>query len=668
MQHAHNPVDWYPWGEEALQRAIAEDKPILVSIGYAACHWCHVMERESFEDVETARIMNENFINIKIDREERPDLDHIYMDAVQAMTGAGGWPLNVFLTPGKHAFYGGTYFPPVKAYNRPSWKEVLLALSQAFKERRQEIEAQAGNMTEHLTQSSRFGTNAVAKLLVPHDELFTHGQCDIIYQNIMQQADRVWGGFGNAPKFPGTFVIQYLLRYHHSFKVPSALEQALLSLDKMLQGGLYDQLGGGFARYSTDAEWLAPHFEKMLYDNALLIDVLSEAYQITGDLTYAQTISETLSFIKRELTDAEGAFYAALDADSEGVEGKFYIWSKEEVIEILGTDAAIFCQFYDVTEEGNWEEQNILWITQPVPVFAAANGLDEQELRNKLAACREKLMAVRATRIRPGLDDKILLGWNALMIHACCKAYAALGTADYREMAVKAAEFCLKNLQQVDKQGFYHTFKAGKAKYPAFLDDYACLIRALTALQEVTGEFRWLEKAKELTSFVLTNFSDETNLFFYYTEVGQGDVIVRKKEVYDGATPSGNAVMAGNLWYLSIVYDNKEWADRAMRMIFEQSQTVVRYPTSFGIWGGLMLQRVQGVKEIAVVGPGYRSEMERAGRYYIPFKVLLGAEKDKAGVPLLEHREQAGKTWTYLCEDYHCIKPVSDIQEIFNLI
>jgi uncharacterized protein YyaL (SSP411 family) len=656
MQHAHNPVDWYPWGEEALQRAITEDKPILVSIGYAACHWCHVMERESFEDVETARIMNENFINIKIDREERPDLDHIYMDAVQAMTGSGGWPLNVFLTPGKHAFYGGTYFPPVKAYNRPSWKDVLLALSQAFKERRGDIETQADNMTEHLTQSSRFGTNAAAELLLPHDELFSREQCDTVYQNIMQQADKVWGGFGNAPKFPGTFIIQYLLRYYHSYKVPEALEQALLSLDKMLQGGLYDQLGGGFARYSTDAQWLAPHFEKMLYDNALLIDVLSEAYQITEDLTYAQTIKETLAFIKRELTDTEGAFYAALDADSEGVEGKFYTWSKEEVDSILGADAAIFSQFYDVTEEGNWEEQNILRILKP-----------DLAVRDKLATCREKLMAVRATRIRPGLDDKILLGWNALMIHAYCKAYAALGIEEYRETAAKAAEFCLKNLQQIDKQGFYHTFKAGKAKCPAFLDDYACLIRALNSLQEITGEFRWLEKAAELTEFVLTNFSDETNLFFYYTEAGQGDVIVRKKEVYDGATPSGNAVMAGNLWYLSIVYDKKEWADRAMRMVFEQSQTVVRYPTSFGIWAGLMLQRVQGIKEIAVVGAGYRLKMEQAGRRYIPFKVLLGAEKDRPGVPLLEHREEIGETWIYVCEDYHCIKPVRDIQEIFNL-
>jgi uncharacterized protein YyaL (SSP411 family) len=668
MQHAHNPVDWYPWGEEALQRAIQEDKPILVSIGYAACHWCHVMERESFENPETARIMNEHFINIKIDREERPDLDHIYMDAVQAMTGSGGWPLNVFLTPQKHAFYGGTYFPPVKAYNRPSWTDVLLALSQAFKERREDIETQADNMTAHLKQSSQLGSNAAAELLIPHNELFTRAQCDTMYQNIMQQADTQWGGFGNAPKFPGTFIIQYLLRYHHSFKEPAALDQALLSLNKMLQGGIYDQLGGGFSRYSTDVEWLAPHFEKMLYDNALLVDVLCEAYQLTGNRVYAQTVAETLTFVQRELTDAGGAFYAALDADSEGVEGKFYVWSKEEIDTVLGDDAAVFCEFYNVLPEGNWEEENILRILQPLPAFAAERGLDEGLLYRKLANGRGKLMEVRDGRVRPGLDDKILLGWNALMIHACCRAYAALGGGEYKEMAVSAAKFCIDNLQLIDKQGFYHTFKSGKAKYPAFLDDYAYLIKAFIALQEVTGEFSWLERAGELTEYVLSNFSDETNLFFYYTEEGQQDVIVRKKEVYDGATPSGNAVMASNLWYLSVVYNRKEWADRAMRMIFEQSQTVVRYPTSFGIWGGLMLQAVKGVKEIAIVGDDYRAKMRDTGKRYIPFKVLLGAERDRAGVPLLEHREQTGKTWIYVCEDYHCIKPVSDIEEIFNLI
>lgn len=667
LQHAHNPVDWYPWGEEALQRAKAEDKPILVSIGYAACHWCHVMERESFENEATARIMNEHFINIKIDREERPDLDHIYMDAVQAMTGSGGWPLNVFLTPDKLPFYGGTYFPPVKAFNRASWTEVLLALSQAFQERREDLETQAQNMRDYLAQASASSGSIDQLKLVPKGELFTREQCDTIFSNMMQQADRNWGGFGSAPKFPGTFIIQYLLRYHHSFKEPKALEQALLSLDKMIQGGIYDQLGGGFARYSTDAKWLAPHFEKMLYDNALLVDVMSEAYQLTGNELYARTIADTLGFVEREMTDAGGGFYSALDADSEGVEGKFYVWSKAEVEALLGADAPLFCAYYDVTEEGNWEEQNILWVTKPAAIFAAEHGITVEALESNLAISREKLMAARAKRIRPGLDDKIILGWNALMVHSCCRAYAAVGVEKYKEMAVKALNFCLNSLQHADKQSFFHTFKGGIAKYPAFLDDYAWLVRALIAMQEVTGDVEWLEKAKELSAYVVANFSDEGGIYFYYTEAGQEDVIVRKKEVYDGATPSGNAVMASNLLYLSTVYDRKDWSERAIAMLAGQSQTAVRYSTSFGVWSGLLLQLVMGVKEIAVVGGDYKSRMRDTNRHYIPFKVMLGAVTDMPGIPLLEQRERPGETLIYVCEDYHCIKPVNYIEEIIYL-
>lgn len=662
-------MDWYPWGEEALQKALQEDKPILVSIGYAACHWCHVMERESFEDEATARVMNEHFINIKIDREERPDLDHIYMDALQAMTGAGGWPLNVFLTPDKRPFYGGTYFPPVKAYNRPSWKEVLLALSQAFKERRNDIEEQAATLTSHLSQSNQFGTQSESLVHIPREELFTRAQCDTIYQNILSQADKVWGGFGRAPKFPGTFSIQYLLRYHHSFDAPDALKQALLSLDKMIQGGIYDQLGGGFARYSTDEQWLAPHFEKMLYDNALLIDVLSEAYQLTRNEIYSQTITDTLAFIEREMMHTAGGFYSALDADSEGVEGKFYTWSYEEVQLVLGDKAPLFCECYDVTEHGNWEETNILWLRHPVKEFAAMKKIDAAALEQLLAGCRQQLMETRAPRIRPGLDDKILLGWNALMIHACCKAYAALGNEHYLTLATRAMEFCWQHLRQPENgQGFYHTWKNGQAKYPAFLDDCAFLIRALIALQEVSGNLDWLTRARELTEFVTEQFSDESGTYFYYTQLGQKDVIVRKKEIYDGAVPSGNAVMAANLRYLALVYDQRQWASRAQDMLARLSQTVVRYPTSFGVWAGELLQMVKGTHEIAVVGKDYLTRMRQVHDYYVPFKVLLGNEKDCPGLPLLEQREQAEKTLIYLCQDYHCIKPVNYIQEIVNLL
>src|SRR6187401_2781111 len=377
LQHAHNPVNWFPWGDEALDKARKENKPILVSIGYSACHWCHVMERESFEDEETARLMNEHFINIKIDREERPDLDHIYMDAVQAMTGSGGWPLNVFLTPEKKPFYGGTYFPPVIAFNRSSWKETLIAVSDAFRLKRHEIDAQAENLTEHLLNSNAFGLQKQNTDV----NIFSKEKVDEIFQNIMKSADKEWGGFGKAPKFPQTYTIQFLLRYAHYEKNEEALKQALLSLDKMIEGGIYDHISGGFARYSTDTEWLVPHFEKMLYDNALLVSVISEAYQITNDKRYKEVIEETIHFVQRELMHPEGGFYAALDADSEGEEGKFYVWDHAEVIELLKEDGVIFCDFFDIRPDGNWEGKNILQRKKKEEVFCREKNISLEELQ-----------------------------------------------------------------------------------------------------------------------------------------------------------------------------------------------------------------------------------------------------------------------------------------------
>ncbi|WP_246858922.1 thioredoxin domain-containing protein [Chitinophaga sp. XS-30] len=668
LQHAHNPVDWYPWGEEALQKAEREDKPVLVSIGYAACHWCHVMERESFEDEETARIMNEHFVNIKIDREERPDIDHIYMDALQAMSGSGGWPLNMFLLPNRQPFYGGTYFPPKQAYNRPSWKEVLLAVSEAFKTKRAELEEQATHLTQHLHQSNQFGMEAV-NMQLPREEQFTSAQCNAITLAIMGQADREWGGFGRAPKFPASFTIQYLLRYCRAHPDEEALQQAQLSLDKMIGGGIYDQLGGGFARYSTDEKWLAPHFEKMLYDNALLTDTLCEAWQLTGKARYAATIRQTLAFIRREMTSPEGGFYSALDADSEGVEGKFYVWSEEEIQAVLGDDAAAFNAYYDVSRQGNWEDHNILWTPRPLEEVAAGLDMTPEQLEALLERSRAKLMPVRDLRIRPGLDDKILLGWNALMIHACCKAYAALGEKAWLDMAETAMHFIWEKMRRNEASyAFWHTYKEGDARYPAFLDDYASLIRAMIALQEVTGELDWLRKAKDVAQYVAEQFGDETERYFYYTAAGQADVIVRKKEVYDGAVPSGNALMAHNLWYLSIVFDRRDWADRAVAMTASLAQSVTRYPTSFGIWASMILRMVEGTPELAVSGPEYRLRMEALNKRYIPGKVLLGAEHDQEDMPLLQQREQKGKTLIYLCQDYHCMKPVEDMSEIHNLI
>src|SRR5687767_3251690 len=464
LQHAHNPVDWYPWGNEALNKAKEENKPILVSIGYAACHWCHVMERESFEDEATAAIMNEHFINIKIDREERPDLDHIYMDAVQAMTGSGGWPLNVFLTPDQKPFYGGTYFPPQRAFNRPSWKEILLGVSQAFKERRDEINVQSENLTGHIIQSNSFGQSVAGD-----PSALTVEKTDEVYKNILKSADTQWGGFGRAPKFPQTFSIQYLLRYQVTnlqmpeSKAPSlggglGETQALLSLDKMIGGGIYDQAGGGFARYSTDTEWLVPHFEKMLYDNALLVSVISEAFQITGKDRYREVIEETIGFLKREMLQEEGGFYAALDADSEGVEGKFYIWDYEEVRKILQEDADIFCRFFDITPNGNFEGKNILRRKKSEEQFCKEQDISLDKLKRIIQQGKQKLLEVREKRISPGLDDKVLLGWNALMNTALSRAFAATGIQEYRELAITNMQFLLKNFAKSTNE-FYHSWK-----------------------------------------------------------------------------------------------------------------------------------------------------------------------------------------------------------------
>lgn len=582
LQHAHNPVDWYPWGEEALQKAKRENKPVLVSIGYAACHWCHVMERESFENEETARLMNEHFINIKIDREERPDLDHIYMDAVQALTGSGGWPLNVFLTPDGKPFYGGTYFPPVRAFNRDSWPEVLLGVSKAYASKKSEIDAQAENLVAHLKKSNIFGINTTADT-----SIFQPENLDTIFSNCMQNADTQEGGFGRAPKFPQTFTIQYLLRYHYFTQNKIALNQACLSLDKMIYGGIYDQIGGGFARYSTDNEWLVPHFEKMLYDNALLIIVLSEAYQQTQNILYRRTIEQTMDFVCREMLSPENGFYAALDADSEGEEGKFYVWDKKEIENILKEDAALFCSFYDVTEEGNWEEKNILNVKVPLKEFSEKQGLPEEEVYKRLQKSAQKLLTERAKRIRPALDDKILLNWNVFFNTACCKAYTALQNEAYRQLAIDNMNFLLNNFYDKATDGFFHTYKNGQAKYPGFLDDYAGLIQALVNLQEITGEMRYAEKAKELADYVIANFSDEDNQLFYFTHKHQQDLIVRKKEIYDGATPSANALMAENLYYLSVLFNNTEWEKRAEAMVAGLAEVIKKYPSSFGVWANL---------------------------------------------------------------------------------
>ncbi len=668
LQHAHNPVNWYPWGEEAFGIAKEKDKPILISIGYAACHWCHVMEHESFEDEDTGKIMNDNFVNIKIDREERPDLDHIYMDAVQAMTGSGGWPLNVFLTPEGKPFYGGTYFPPKKAFSHPSWREVLTNVIQVFNEKRNEINAQAENLTDYLIKSNSFGLQKTSEV----DQIFTKEKLDEIFENIMKSADKDWGGFGNVPKFPQTFAIQFLLRYYHITRNEIALKQALFSLDKMVEGGIYDQLCGGFARYSTDKEWLVPHFEKMLYDNALLVSVFSEAFQLTKHERYKEVIIETIEFVERELFHPDGGFYSSLDADSDGEEGKFYVWNYNEVKNLLDDSADIFCEYYDITSKGNWEGKNILRIKEPLEKFAARKKSDPFDLKKTLLDAKLALRQERNKRIRPLLDDKIILSWNALMNIACSKAFAATGNEKFRQLSISNMQFLLEKFKTDYPDEFCHTWKNNEVKYPAFLDDYAFLIQALIQLQEITANSDWLIKARDITQFVIDNFSEGEG-FFFFTKKGQKDVIVRKKEVYDGAIPSGNSVMAYNLWYLSIVFGDTEligfkWKERSMVIISLLSQAIVSYPASFGFWACMFQEIITSTYEITITGYDYSKLHLELLQQYIPHKVLIVSDIDKPNFPLLADKPVTKTTSIWLCKNFSCLPPVTTVGGLIKLI
>ncbi len=664
LQHAHNPVNWFPWGDAALEKAKKEDKPILISIGYSACHWCHVMERESFEDEETAEIMNKFFVNIKIDREERPDLDHIYMDAVQAITGSGGWPLNVFLTPDRKPFFGGTYFPPVNAHNRSSWKNVLLNIHQVFTEKRDEVDTQADGLTKHLINSVSISASADVK---NSESLFTKENLSLIADNILKQADTVEGGFGNAPKFPQTFSIQYLLRHYHFTKDENSLKHALLSLDKMIAGGIYDHLGGGFARYSTDREWLAPHFEKMLYDNALLINVISEAYQLTKNEIYAQTIKDTLSFLERELLSSEFGFYSALDADSEGIEGKYYVWTKREIEEILGDESTLFCAFYDVSEKGNWDGVNILRVTKNADDFAKEHNIYVEYLQEHLNKAKRQLLQARNFRVRPQLDDKILLGWNGLMITAICKAYAALEIDRYKELAINAISFIESKMKE-GKGGYFHTYKNEKATIGAFLDDYAYLIQAYINLQEITGNQNYLKSAKELTEFVIENFQSEMQRYFCFTPLSQTDVIFRKEEVYDGAIPSGNSVMTNNLLYLSVIFDNKNWKDLAIKNIIGLEKAIINHPVSFGFWAISIQLLTIGYKEVVFIGRNILKDLPEMLKMYVPNKIIQTTSIQLDFYPLLAVKLVSENSEYYLCSDNNCLPVFNSLDKFFEKV
>ena len=662
LQHAQNPVNWYPWGDEAFQRAKDENKPVLVSIGYAACHWCHVMEHESFEDAAVADYMNTYFVNIKVDREEHPDVDHLYMDALQAMTGAGGWPLNMFVTADRKPFYGGTYLPPKSMYGRSSWMELLKAIDMAWHEKPEEILLQSNQMLQHLEQASIVSLNTDQNKKVDENDVET------IVINLLKQADVEWGGFGAAPKFPATGAIRFLLEYYHFHKqkpyADAALKQALLSLDKMMEGGIYDQIGGGFSRYSTDKEWLAPHFEKMLYDNALLISVFSFAYRITKDVKYKTIIEETIVFCNRELTgnDEEG-FYCALDADSEGVEGKFYTWTWEEWNAVLPDAPDALLEYFGIIKEGNWEETNILHVSHSDNVICSKYNLSNIEWQRILTDAKQKLFAKRSERIRPGTDDKMLLSWNALMNIALVDTGIALEEISYIETAQTHMNWMLSTFA-FDNNTLAHVYKNGTKKIAAKLDDYAYLIKALTHLASAGVGTSYILEADKWMQVVDTHFLCEDQTFYYYSSDTQKDIPVRKVELYDGATPSANAVMMGNLNILGNLMEHSAWLERAEAMMFAQLHPSIHYPTSFAHWALHIQQYKQEFKQLIISGENTDSLLKDWYSECHPEVFVLTINKVDDEIPALKDKPVTKQNLLFLCKHFVCALPVQFIDAL----
>ncbi|HSS19444.1 MAG TPA: thioredoxin domain-containing protein [Pyrinomonadaceae bacterium] len=663
LQHAHNPVDWHPWGPEALDTARREEKPILLSIGYSACHWCHVMEHESFENEAIAKLMNDNFVNIKVDREERPDLDHIYMSAVQMMTHHGGWPMTVFLTPAGVPFYAGTYFPPEDRYNMPGFPRVLISIADAYRERHDDIQETAASVLSELKRAAGAAES---------NELLTNALLDSAYKGIVKNYDSTNAGFGGAPKFPPAMSLEFLLRDFYRTGKQEGLEMVQQTCWKMAHGGIYDQLGGGFHRYSTDARWLVPHFEKMLYDNALLSRLYLHYYQVSRDETARLVVEGILDYVVREMTDPAGGFYSTQDADSEGVEGKFFVWSLAEIQALLDKkSAALFANYYNVTTEGNFEGQNILNVTEDLSDVAASAELTVEELYDSLAQSRQILFAAREQRTKPGRDEKVLTAWNGLMLASFAEAAAILDRADYLKVATANAEFLLANLRCDGL--LLRTYKDGHAKLNGYLEDYAFLIEGLLTLFEVSGEVRWLEEALSLTATMIDEFWDEEEGGFFFTGRSHEDLIVRSKDFFDNATPSGNSVAAEVLLRLGLLSDNKDYQRRAVSILRLMATGLQRYPSGFGRLLGALDFHLGKPKEIVLIGEADRDDTRALHReiwkHYLPNKVVAQsfAEEPPAAeiLPLLRERKGLdGKATTYVCEDFVCKTPTTEPNEL----
>ncbi|HLO28053.1 MAG TPA: thioredoxin domain-containing protein [Anaerolineales bacterium] len=662
LQHANNPVDWYPWGEEALSKARAENKPIFLSIGYAACHWCHVMAHESFEDQETATLMNEHFVNIKVDREERPDLDAIYMQATVAMTGSGGWPMSVFLTPDLKPFYAGTYFPPVQRSNMPAFKDVLTGIARAWNEETDEITRVSAQVASHLQQALSSAQTG--------DTTFTQSDLEAAVKALIESYDWGYGGWGSAPKFPQPMTIEFLLRraLADSPQHEQALKASVHVLNAMSRGGMYDAVGGGFARYSVDNFWRTPHFEKMLYDNAQLASVYLHAYLVTGEKRYRWVCEETLDFLLREMADPDGGFYSSLDADSEGEEGKFYVWTQDEIQSILGPDFDFFNAAYGITSQGNWEGKTILQRALDDSTLAAHFKLDPETPHTKLGECHSKLLKRRNTRVRPGTDDKVLVMWNALALSAFAEAGRYLGRKDYLEAAIRNARFLLDNLYVTDR--LLRSWREGHAKHNAYLEDYAGLTLALLALYQSDPNREWYTTALILADQMVARFTDPNGGFFD-TRDDHEALLVRPKDIQDNATPSGNALAATVLLQLATYGDRSKWRDTAEAMLASVQNAILRYPTSFAQWLSAADFAVGPTREVAIVGglddARTQALLRTLWKDYRPRQVTaISAYPPVPGSPvLLQDRPLLNDQPTaYVCQGFICLMPVNSPDEM----
>ncbi len=657
LQHAHNPVQWHAWNSEALKKAKDENKPIFLSVGYSSCHWCHVMAHESFENDEVAKFMNENFVNIKVDREERPDIDDIYQKVCQTATGQGGWPLSIFLTPDQKPFYAGTYFPVLDSYGRPGFGSICRQLSQAWKEKPKDVEESAGNFLSTLQKAE--SVRAPSKL--------ERTILDEAAMNLFQLGDSTFGGFGSAPKFPNAANVSFLFRYAQLSGLSKFNEFALKTLNKMAKGGIFDQIGGGFHRYSTDAKWLVPHFEKMLYDNALIPVNYVEAYQITKDPFYLDVLEKTLDFVLREMTSPEGGFYSAYDADSEGVEGKFYVWKKTEIKEVLGSDADLFCLYYDVTDGGNWEGNSILCNNLNISAVAFNFGISEDKVREILKTCSEKLLKIRSERISPGLDDKILVSWNSLMITAFAKGYRVTNDQRYLDAAKNCIDFIEKNLSV--NGGLLRTYKNGVAKIDGYLEDYSYFANALLDVFEIEPEPEYLKLALGLGRHLVDHFWDSESVSFFMTSDNHEKLIIRPKNNFDLSLPSGNSVSAFVMLRLYHMSQESRFLEIATKIMESQAQMAAENPFGFGHLLNTISIYLQKPVEITVINPENSSLCRSLLTNYSPNSFLVTIQSSNQLEKLAEYPFFAGKlfedkTTVFVCKDFSCSLPLRTMDEI----